>query len=800
MKPTLFQRALGVIGLQTKSSLSAAFLRGDDGTEAGGAHLVSAWQQSVWVYSAVNLVARTLAGIPFRVWRGPERGGKLVETGAVVDLFERPHPQLSRFDFTETLVINLLLRGRAYVVGTDRNGSLVDIAGPRPKKPAFLLVLPADRVTLHVQAGELLGYRFSRGHDSPVRDSYLLPEEVIALRLPTPFDFYEGQAPAHVAAVAAQTDYAAAKFMQGLMLNNADTGVIVETDQQPDDNQRQQILAALRERKRKAGTADRPLLLWGGFKVVKPALSSTDMQFLENRKFARQEICAVFGVPQELLGFTEDANRSVGESARANFIEHTVCPLAERIAAALRPLVKAFGNDLDCWFDTDAHPSMQAQRRARFAAAGQAQLMGIPLATLNDTFDLGLPENLPGDKDALRPFSVEVVGSLGEAAAPVLDAEVVEENAFTRLAARLQQGARSTEQGTATAPLAPGSQLRAPGSQTCAAPAGYERAIAGSIKRKQSRLGRFFYDQRGRVLRRLESALTRQSAIANQKSVADDLWDDNEEDDALKSALRPLLIADLEFGGAQVWNEIAAGIDFQLPPANATAFLAQRAKEIVGINETTFEGIREAVRAGLEAGESYEQVAARIRTVFNEAGDSRAETIAITETNVAVNAGRFAAMEQARVPLKGWLSARLETSRATHLQAERDYGQEADAIPTAQPFIVGGEALMHPGDPNGSPGNTIRCRCVSIAVLESEERGAGSGDPVRRRCVPATWLSYEAWTKSRQDAPGSVRGTEDRTRDLQSAAQAVSDVLQGGLKAPATPAPGSPLPAPRSQP
>jgi hypothetical protein len=165
-------------------------------------------------------------------------------------------------------------------------------------------------------------------------------------------------------------------------------------------------------------------------------------------------------------------------------------------------------------------------------------------------------------------------------------------------------------------------------------------------------------------------------------------------------------------------------------------------------------------------------------------------------------------MEQARVPLKGWLSARLETSRATHLQAERDYGAEADAIPVGQPFIVGGEALMHPGDPNGSPSNTIRCRCVSIAVLESEERGAGSTEPRQRRCVPAQWLSYEAWVKSRQDAPGSIRGTEDRTPAPSNALRAVSDVLQGGSKAPANPAsaPGSPLPAsaplpaPRSQP
>jgi hypothetical protein len=55
----------------------------------------------------------------------------------------------------------------------------------------------------------------------------------------------------------AQTDYAAAQFMKGLLFNNADTGLIVTTDAQLSPEQREVIEAALRNRKRSAGTPDK---------------------------------------------------------------------------------------------------------------------------------------------------------------------------------------------------------------------------------------------------------------------------------------------------------------------------------------------------------------------------------------------------------------------------------------------------------------------------------------------------------------------------------------------------------------
>ena len=38
-------------------------------------------------------------------------------------------------------------------------------------------------------------------------------------------------------------------------------------------------------------------------------------------------------------------------------------------------------------------------------------------------------------------------------------------------------------------------------------------------------------------------------------------------------------------------------------------------------------------------------------------------------------------------------------------------------VPLDQDFIVSGQRLAYPGDPRGSRGNTIRCRCRSLALL-----------------------------------------------------------------------------------
>jgi phage portal protein BeeE len=307
--------------------------------------------------------------------------------------------------------------------------SPVDIAA-RGGKIKTMLTLEPGLFWHIVQGYELTGWRYTGSPLlTPLPSEILLPTEVLHHRTFNPYLYWRGMSPLIVATLAAMTDYAAAQFMKGLMMNNADTGVIVTTDQQASVEQREALNAALRERKRKAGTADRPLFLWGGMKLEKPALSSADMEFLANRKWNLQEIFGVFKVPPSMAGIeTGSGGRASGTSGgsssggsqqqdRRVFIENTITTLCRQIEAAFAPIAKRFDPSFEVWFDIDSLPIMQEARRDRLTAATAAFGMGIPLNDINQVYDLGFKKFPHGDT-AYLPFNLQPVQNDGEIGAP----------------------------------------------------------------------------------------------------------------------------------------------------------------------------------------------------------------------------------------------------------------------------------------------------------------------------------------------------------------------------------------------
>jgi len=263
-----------------------------------------------------------------------------------------------------------------------------------------------------VENHELIGWRYTGiGQQAPLESQVFLPEEVWFEKLPNPFNFWRGLSPLQVATLSSRTDFAASAFMSGLMENNADLGLVVRTDQQLTPDQRTQLLGALRDRKRRAGTADRPLLLWGGAQVIKPEISSSDLQFLENRKFSRGEICAAFGVPEEIISSTDKAKYDVMAGARLNFIENRVAPLCSRLEAEEEKTVKTIDTSAVGWFDVDSLPIMQEARRARLAAVKTGFDMGIPFNELNRVFDLGF-KALPWGNTGYLKSNLNPIGTV----------------------------------------------------------------------------------------------------------------------------------------------------------------------------------------------------------------------------------------------------------------------------------------------------------------------------------------------------------------------------------------------------
>jgi len=478
------------------SASTIAWLRGDDLSDDGmSLSLASAQEQSVWIYAAVRVLSESVANVPFRFSTGTRMGEDILETGPVVELFNRPHPMISRFEFWELLISWLMLRGRCFVVGLTKSNEVVNWGWRFGQQvPAQLWFLNPDQMRREASGG-FGGWIYTSRYDDMIPTRAFLPEEVVYLRLPGIANFYDGQNPLFVAALAAQTDYHSAQFIKGMMSNNADQGMVVGTDQKLGDEQRTQIESALRNRKRMAGRADKPLILEGGLKIDPPTISVADMQFLANRAFNRQEILAVYGVPQEILGFSEDANRSVSDAARLNFVENRILPLCERIEASMDPVVKVFGADLWGWFDGESLPVMQGARRARYATAVPAFGIGIPVNTLNQVFDLGLPDDLPHGDASFLPFSMQEYG-LPEpkpAALPPIP-PAADVSAAKGLA--LLKSAILNPQSAVPAHL-------------CSADTAYARSIAGAIHQKEGRLKKFFFEQRNRVLEKLAQIMAR---------------------------------------------------------------------------------------------------------------------------------------------------------------------------------------------------------------------------------------------------------------------------------------------------
>lgn len=104
---------------------------------------------------------------------------------------------------------------------------------------------------------------------------------------------------------------------------------------------------------------------------------------------------------------------------------------------------------------------------------------------------------------------------------------------------------------------------------------------------------------------------------------------------------------------------------------------------------------------------------------------NQAERIVRTEINRTFSVANHIRTEEIDKDVKGlrhyWLATISGRTRPEHVSAGRRYapGGRPGPIPIRDSFVVGGEKMRFPHDPNASAGNVIGCRCVD--VLYSKE-------------------------------------------------------------------------------
>jgi SPP1 gp7 family putative phage head morphogenesis protein len=452
--------------------------------------------------------------------------------------------------------------------------------------------------------------------------------------------------------------------------------------------------------------------LGGWMNARKPAFTNSDniqiqklgdtvkeMDFTESRKYLRDGFLQHYSIPPELFGILENSNRSTIDAAYYLFSKNVITRRLGFYERAITKQLIAPDYDARLIAKIDFEIPEDEAFKLQKVSAG---LTSGALTRADWKRAMGYkPEK--GDEVYLVPYSLLEVpkGTTVQDAKP-----------------------------EPVAPVAPPDAIELPESEEEPQDKAYKgldarKAAHWKASDNRAKQGEGMFRTRTRAYAEVQADRVKK-AIAGKapndyKAAIDDAF--KGADDALMHAYAPAWIASMTDGA-----EIGRGyLGLKASPSFSLynklfdkwvkSFGLIKAKEI---NTTTYDELRAKMDAtlaeGIAAGESIPNLSKRLLEatdgVYDNMSQYRADMIARTETMGSVNFGQQVVYESEGVEEKEFIATQDEDTREDHLAAN---GQ---VVKINEAFDVGGEALMYPGDPSGSAGNVINCRCTILPVVK----------------------------------------------------------------------------------
>jgi len=732
--------------LVQKSALSwvAAWLRGDDPGDISGDRLTRPFANSVWVQRAIKRVSEPIAAVPLDFYELTAKGKEVeISDPELVAFWEAPaidrSGPMDRADFIEATVGWLKLCGESFWILDD---SWLTQRFVKPSTRAPIIVARPERMEPVIADNKLIGWVFT---DAGGQRHQLIKDQVVHRKFWNPYDDIRGLAEFTSARVASEADYLAGKFSLNLNRANGDRGIIaVAKGGQPTDVQQEQITRALREKAIAARRGDfKPLFLSGDVEIEDPKVSSPDANFVAARLENRHEIFIAFGVPPSMADVA--ASYSIGQASdRYVLIVETCMPLANgKISGAIEAISKMFlaGRTVRARFNFNDHPIMQQVRSERLKSLDSLWQKGMPVREASDYLGLGIPE-YSGWEIGYVPYNVLPVGEAGlpeqlpgEEQPPggTPDEAANDENGDAAAAQTIEEifkarrsPVRNIEQAFSARSCSHGSVSRNGEASTTTKDRDPKRvALANAhLAQRKPTIAAYkskFTAELMKARRETLAKLAKQNKTVEagvstsvRAAAADFLFDLNKFKQGILAGMRNVALSAMQTAGEQLFQEVGFDDPFEMPSEVALQYLHLRENRLSDASDEVYDRIKTSLEQGLREGESIAKLTSRVKSEFNDIGRGDATRIAMTETSAVYGVSRQVAMKEAGVKYKQWLTSGLPNVRPAHTEAEEQ------TVAIDEPFLVGGEHLMHPGDPAGSAGNVINCHCVSIAVAKKE--------------------------------------------------------------------------------
>lgn len=644
------------------------------------------------VHACISMTAKAGSGVRWYLMKGDK---ELKEQHELLTRLARPNRYESGPRFVENVFTFLLATGNVFIY---RNSGLSS------SPPKNLYWLRPDRTKIERSAdwrNPVAGYTYNAG-SSP----QFMPEElVLHLKEPHPLSDWEGLSRIQVAAHDIDIWNESVAWNLKLLQNSMQVPGVVTGRFRASPQDFAKLKETWHERYQgsEAHSLGSPLFLDGeDIKWQNISGSAKDSDWSEGQRRVLRSICAVMGVPSQLLGDTEATTYANYQEARKAFYLETVLPLLDFYRDELNYwLVPLYGDNLRLEYDRDSIEALQEDRGKKYgylegsrflklnekrAAAGYEDipegdvvLVGMGEMSLEDA--VAPPEPAPAPvviKPAVDDAAVDEDGK------PLKSRQKKSLGGFWRGANERKALWQNFERRITVKEKAFGREVKA-----------WLEGQARSFIEAYTRDGQATYDTAAAAKSYAEKFTPRYrklygTALAAGRSLTEGkLYEFNEDDKA---------------DGGWVSPEVRAKLE---------KLIADSAKVIT---DETLAEIQAVMRDSLGSNLTVQEIAGALKDkLVDQMPTVRARRIARTETGMLENAGNLDGFKENEfVNRKGWLCSFVEASRDEHMAAD---GQE---VGIDESFKVGGDEMEYPLDRShgAEAGNVINCLCAIYPVVE----------------------------------------------------------------------------------
>lgn len=364
-----------------------------DGKEMPRKDAAHYFRTNPWVYAAVNTICKTVAHVPFKVYRG--EGEDAVTDTAILDFMRKPAPMVGFTAFVESIMQNLELNGTAYVEWVR------DVSGPEA------YVLRSSNMAPEFVSRDVRRYKYSVNGKTKI----FQPDELAIGMYQNPCDDLDGLSPLEVCISMLETWEAAENYNKNFLMNGGRPSGVFTTEQPLGEAEIKQYTAEINRLIRGPKNAGRYSVFGHGLEFQELSQTPKDADYTGLLKWCRETLLAAMNMPPVEVGVFEYANYANSMVQKRIYWEECIIPRLAVVRDLLTQTVHyLFGDGLQVREDLTGIKALQEN------AAEQATVDNVRIG--NGT----LTVNESRTRQGLDPVEGGDVPMVGGGLVPLADA------------------------------------------------------------------------------------------------------------------------------------------------------------------------------------------------------------------------------------------------------------------------------------------------------------------------------------------------------------------------------------------